>query len=637
MNNEWGDPQRATVMDILGQEIYSPKKMGFLLRSNQFMANTRDLQEALMEQASKEHPELKFSLTFQSIPDPTGAKWHPDTAVKGIMVESNEDTYWEAWNALHKIYNKDNQNPPLGIHMSFVGMKDHPEFQGNPNVVNNISVLMKRQLVFQNDSMQLATSKIRDVDAQISGTKTLRMYLMALRPKCSGPELRKGRLFHSISRNINRAGVQEYYFSYNKAVAKEAGSVVSGICEFIRDELQIEPEICCHAHQIRDDHKWDPITRTASNPDTEALLDLIEGSKDLARRHENKEKESMINENEEMDEDSKIVRERQRSMGITDGGETVESMTRPKKYNHKRIPHEVGSEHQSITSGISGITEYTSTSKASQERKSLRRNLQQVEADAQKLKKVIKDKEAETEKEREKIRELLKSLSTARISPEALEAVQGIVGGQDSGESSADNSQSQEGERERDDEADIGLRFKLSQNRSYPPRGEEEEQETSDEEQKLSEGDSHLGSPRKVRRKKVESLAKQGRIEFEPAPSESSSEQSEDSIDRWGTGEDYSPWRSKILTTKINEKNPVDLTKVPTSEEDDLSEESYERKERVHRHSTHLDSSDSESERSNNPKSKSITDQMINSARSAMTEYKQIEKEATGGEPGTDA
>ena len=438
-------------------------------------------------------------------------------------------------------------------------------------------------------------------------------------------------------RNINRAGVQEYYFSYNKAVAKEAGSVVSGICEFIRDELQIEPEICCHAHQIRDDHKWDPITRTASNPDTEALLDLIEGSKDLARRHEHKEKESMINENKEMDEDSKIVRERQRSMGITDGGETVENMTRPKKYNHKRIPHEVGSEHQSITSGISGITEYTSTSKASQERKSLRRNLQQAEANAQKLKKVIKDKEAETEKERKKIRELLKSLSTARISPKTLEAVQVIVGGQDSGESSADNSQSQEGERERDDEADIGLRFKLSQNRSYPPQGEEEEQDTSDEEQEHSEGDSHLGAPQKIRQKKVETLAKQGRIEFEPAPSESSSKQSEDSIDRWGTGEDYSPQRSKILTTKINEKNPVDLTKVPTSEEDDSSEESYERKERVHRQSTHLDSSDSESERSNNPKSKSITDQMINSARSAMTEYKQIEKEATGGEPGTDA
>ena len=168
MNNEWGDPQRATVMDILGQEIYSPKKMGFLLRSNRFMANTRDLQEALMEQASKEHPELKFSLTFQSIPDPTGAKWHPNTVVKGIMVESNEDTYWEAWNALHKIYNKDNQNPPLGIHMSFVGMKDHPEFQENPNVVNNISVLMKRQLVFQNDLIQTATCKIRDMDAQIS-------------------------------------------------------------------------------------------------------------------------------------------------------------------------------------------------------------------------------------------------------------------------------------------------------------------------------------------------------------------------------------------------------------------------------------------------------------------------------------
>ena len=137
----------------------------------------------------------------------------------------------------------------------------------------------------------------------------------------------------------------------------------------------------------------------------------------------------------------------------------------------------------------------------------------------------------------------------------------------------------------------------------------------------------------------METLAKQGRIEFEPAPSKSSSEQSVDSIDRWGEGKDYtdSPQRSRILTTKINEKNPVDLTKVLTSDEDDELSEESNRRERRERPSTHLDSSDSESEQSKEPKSKSITNQMINSAKSAMTEYTQTETEATGGKPGMDA
>ena len=336
------------------------------------------------------------------------------------------------------------------------------------------------------------TSKIRDVDAQISGTKTLRMYLMALRPTCSGPELRKGHLFHSILRNINRSGVQEFYFTFNKAVSKEAGSLVSGICKFIRDKLKIDPEICCHAHQIRDDHKWDPIIQTASNPDTEALQELLKGLKDLARRHEHAGKKTMISEDEAMDEESKVLRERQRSMGITDGGETVESMTKPKKYIHKRIPHKVGLEHQSVTSRISGITEYMTTSKASQERKSLWKNLQQAEANTQKLMKELKDKEAETEGEGEKLQQLLKSLSSASISPKALEAVQGIVGGQDSRESSADNSHFQEGHIDsgNDDKANTGLRFKLSKNPSYPPQETQSKHESSEEEQEEREVDN---------------------------------------------------------------------------------------------------------------------------------------------------
>ena len=34
LNEAWGDPQRATVIDVQGQEIYAPKKIGWLFRSH---------------------------------------------------------------------------------------------------------------------------------------------------------------------------------------------------------------------------------------------------------------------------------------------------------------------------------------------------------------------------------------------------------------------------------------------------------------------------------------------------------------------------------------------------------------------------------------------------------------------------
>ena len=616
MNNEWGDPQKSTVVDLLGQEIYSPKKMGFLLRSNRFMANTSDLQNELTEHASRTFPGLKLSLTFQSIPDPTGAKWHPDTAVKGIMVETNEDTYWEAWEALHKIYNKTNPHPPLGIHMGFVGLKDHPEFRGNPNVIANISVLMKRQLVFQNDTVITSTSKLRHIDEQIVGTKSLRTILMELNPTCSGPAVKQGRLFQSISRNINRSGVQEFHFAYNKSVAKEAGSVVAGICEFIRDELKIEPESCCYSHKIREDHVWDPLTRTTSNPDTEALENLLEGTKDLARALETRDKDSDINEDEKMDEDSKVLRERQRSMGITDDGETVQSMTKPKAYR-KKVPQEIGSDQQSVTSGISGIMEYTSTSKASQERKSLRKSLARSEATTQKLLQELQRKDKERAREQAKLQELLSALTSASISPRTLEAVQGLANNQQSGESSTDTSRSHESQADpgKDDTAETGLRFKLSQNKLYPPQGQPrvDTGETGDKQQ---EADNSVESS------------------------------SSDSSDAWGEKDfELGPPRSPKKTVRVNEYNPVDLTLTSTNEEDDSADSNGQGITQSEEESSvdsmsrgnakddnvFLDESDSSQDEIHHAKPKSVTSEMVDDAKRTISKHTSPQ-DATGGD-----
>ena len=170
MNDSWGDPQRATVIDILGQELHSPKKIGWLFRSNRILANTPDLQQALMKHADRTYSGLKFGVTNQSIPDPNGGKWDPNTSVKAVMVEINEERYSESWQFLTNTYNKANPKPPLGIHMRFVGLKDHPEFKGNPHALHNMSTLMKRQAVFLEDSVTTATTKLVSIDQPVRRT-----------------------------------------------------------------------------------------------------------------------------------------------------------------------------------------------------------------------------------------------------------------------------------------------------------------------------------------------------------------------------------------------------------------------------------------------------------------------------------
>ena len=479
LNDAWGDNQRATVLDVRGQDIYAPKKIGWLFRSHRMMANTRDLQEELNYMANRTNIHLKFGLNNQSLPDPNGGKWDPEKAVKAVMVETNEDSYDEAWSFLTKVYNGKESKPPFGIHMRFVGLKEHPEFRGNPHALHNISILMKRQAVFTADSVTTSTNKLVSIDSQIKGTKTLRMMLMELKPRCSGKDLREGRLFHSISRNITRAGNQEFHFTYNKLVQEEAGSIVSSICEFLRDELKIDPEYCCFAHFIRDDHQWDPITRTSTNPATEALNFMVEESKDLITRDETTGGNMEIDEDETMDEvDSKVARERQRCLGLNDE-ETIRSISKAK---HRVIPSRVHGDARSVRSGISAITDLTSASKASRERKTMRSQL--------------KEQQDMMKAQNDKIEKLMKLIAKTSISYEDGNDQNEDQSAQESGESSDSlkrnnpdgvinvDEDSGEGENGEDDDQSRGVRFDL------PKAVDLQKESSSDSEEEQSDGGS---------------------------------------------------------------------------------------------------------------------------------------------------
>ena len=463
LNDSWGDPQKATAMDILGQDLYNPKKIGWLFRSHRILSNTADLQNELTRYANRSYSGLKFGLNNQSIPDPNGGKWDPNTAVKAVMVEINEDRYSEAWQFLTNTYNAKNSKPPFGIHMRFVGLKDHPEFKNNPNAIHNISTLMKRQSVYLEDSITTSTSKLFSIDDNIVGTQSLRDIMMKLTPTCSGPELKDGRLFHSIARNINRAGNQEYHFTYNSSVKREAGSIVASICEFIRDELEIDPEICCYSHHVRDDHKWDTLTRTASNPDTDALAFLIEDSADLAAKGDAAKDLVEVDENETMEVSSQVARERERMLGINDT-ETVIDMTKKKvRVTKKAVPKNVQNDANSVISGISGNTDYSSNTQASKERKKLRSN--------------VATQQSQIETQSKQIKKLLEALAKSNIDLE-----QDDNSYQESGEDSTETPEDKNQQAPSDDEGSVGVRFKPSQNTEHPADEDIEVIDDSDEE-----------------------------------------------------------------------------------------------------------------------------------------------------------
>lgn len=158
------------------------------------------------------------------------------------------------------------------------------------------------------------------------------------------------------------------------------------------------------------------------------------------------------------------------------------------------------------------------------------------------------------------------------------------------------------------------------------------------------------------RKKTIDNLAKQGRIEFEPTQTLSptgNSESSSDSIDRWGDEEDENesePPRTPRRSIRVNENSPVDLTMASTNKEDDStvtdgkkitqsdeefsgsSDDSIERKDNVF-----LDESESSQDKgTDRAMSKSVTNDMVDDAKREISSFLSP-RDATGGDtPGMD-
>ena len=367
----WGNIMFPTVRDLPSQFIYNPKKLGWFLRSTRFASHTADLQEELDSKASAFYPELHFSLSYQTVPDPNNGVYDPETATKAICIETNEQTFHEAWDFLQRTYNLKTTEYPLGVKMNFVGSKDHPDYKNDYTAKQNISILMKRQKIFEENMSSVSTHVLIDIDYPYDGTRSLRHRLMELSPKTMGPLFSTARLFHSIDRSISRTGTQSYHFTFHASVLKEASNIVSGITEMLRDELNLEPESYCFAHCIKDGYTWDPETKQSSNPSVDVLKFVLDLSEDL---QVTQCLDGVEEEDEEFELSSKAERERDRVMGLDDS-ETVEDLKQRKQRKPKSSNDLPTSSVTVQQDEVSEVTQYSNSTKASHERKKLRGDL----------------------------------------------------------------------------------------------------------------------------------------------------------------------------------------------------------------------------------------------------------------------
>ena len=165
----------------------------------------------------------------------------------------------------------------------------------------------------------------------------------------------------------------------------EANSIINNMGVFLRDELGLDPDAYCYPSLINHTHKWDSKSRTCITCIGTFMTDLVGDTEDLHI----KDKEVNNEVAKEVEMTSKDGREFRRIVGLDDT-EKITDMKKKRKPKTK-IPSQVTGDARSVRSELSGLTNYSSSTKASLQRKELRATVEnQQEA--------IADKDDEIEK-----------------------------------------------------------------------------------------------------------------------------------------------------------------------------------------------------------------------------------------------
>ena len=331
----WGAKNNRYIAYIKAQQISSPKRIGWLMRSSQELTKSFELIKAFGKGAEKENSNAKFGISWGTIPSPVGG-YDKATSVQAIIIETNESDVEEASALLHKWYPlnpNDRTGCPYPCPMAFVPNKDHPDVKNNPEALANLSILVERQGIFNLNLRSSTTQCIKNLNIiGYVGNKatTLRQRILSIKSKTSGEALKNGKLFHSVSLALNpKTGERSYHFTYHVDVTTEAAAIVQSFPAFVHAEFYSIPEHYCFAQFIKHNHTWDPETRSGTNPTTLNITAGIKYTEDLKRDHEGtvmqipKPAQTLT---------PKETRERNRMLG-KDDTETVASLSKEKQYS----------------------------------------------------------------------------------------------------------------------------------------------------------------------------------------------------------------------------------------------------------------------------------------------------------------
>ena len=364
INGIWGDTNQM-LRNSSEQLLYEPRQIGWFLRSNWNLTASSEFQDTL-EKLAKEAGQLEvhFGVQWKTIPSPGNKReeYNKDTAIRAVVVSTNRSNVNQAWKILFDAYNS-GKEPPGGMDMHFVPTKDHPDIRNNQNAVHNITYLMESQRIFKDNTQVEECYALANPDREYKDGITLKNQLLRTRSRVMGLKKRGAKLFHSITTR-ERDGVKAYFFTFHQALAKEATSIIAGLPSFLMEELKTDPTQFCYPTHINEEHQWITETRTIKNSTVDFLSSLAGRPKTMTDEDE---------EDESYEMDSQCEREFRRTVGLDDS-ETVANLGTQKTSRRKKVPKQVGSDG-SVQTEMSGLTNFTSASKASQHRKDLRKTI----------------------------------------------------------------------------------------------------------------------------------------------------------------------------------------------------------------------------------------------------------------------
>ena len=413
---KWACKKSRSIRDIREQNLYDPKYLGWFFRSNYSMVNSTELQDEFEKLAKRNGTPMSFGLTFKTIPNSnTGQPYNKDTAIKAVCVSTNAEHQGQGWDILMQWYNSKSPRYPLHIPLMFVPAKDHPDIRNNPIASQNVSTLTERQQIFLRDTETILCSHLADPTMVINATgKSLRTTLMKVTARVS-PEYNGGNLFHAITQKCTGDGEVSFHVTYHKCVEKEAKSIIGAMGQFIQAELHLDPEDFCHPHLLDSTHKWDPVSRCATNNTTDYLSFLVDNTQEYAASTAS----SASNEVDETDAFSMDTKGKRESKRVTqiDDSETVGKTLKEKKKKRenksksisksKDVPKEIA-ESQSVISEITNGTKFSSASQASAVRKELRATVDKQEEALEEKEEALAAKEKELSKLREAMKKMMK-------------------------------------------------------------------------------------------------------------------------------------------------------------------------------------------------------------------------------------